>query len=106
MLSPRSGFSIFHTSAPISPSSVVHHGPAAWWLTSMTRISFNGPRFSIVFPSAELLLQHVGLHFVRGIARQAADELDAAWVLERGEPVTGEFYQRGAGGGRAGCRHD
>src|SRR5579885_230103 len=37
MLSPRPGFSTFTTSAPMSPSSDVHHGPAAWWLRSITR---------------------------------------------------------------------
>src|SRR5262252_6574844 len=38
MLSPRPGFSTLMTSAPMSPSSEVHHGPAAWWLMSITRI--------------------------------------------------------------------
>src|SRR5262249_21046758 len=43
MLSPRPGFSILITSAPRSPSSDVHHGPAAWWLRSITRIPESAP---------------------------------------------------------------
>src|SRR5262245_66419234 len=38
MPSPRPGFSILITSAPRSPSSDVHHGPAAWWERSITRM--------------------------------------------------------------------
>src|SRR5262249_4275800 len=39
----RPGFSIFTTSAPRSPSSEVHHGPAAWWLRSITRMPASAP---------------------------------------------------------------
>src|SRR5579875_2977457 len=42
MPSPRPGFSTFTTSAPMSPSSDVHHGPAAWWLRSITRTPASG----------------------------------------------------------------
>src|SRR5262245_49200465 len=54
MLSPRPGFSIFTTSAPRSPSSEVHHGPAAWWLRSMTRMPASAPlpvRRSVMTPA-------------------------------------------------------
>src|SRR5262245_800279 len=43
MPSPRPGFSILITSAPRSPSSDVHQGPAAWWLRSITRMPVSAP---------------------------------------------------------------
>src|SRR5436309_9333442 len=46
MPSPRPGFSTLTTSAPRSPSSDVHHGPAAWWERSMTRMPASAARRS------------------------------------------------------------
>src|SRR5688572_18687764 len=43
MLSPRPGFSILMTSAPMSPRSEVHQGPAAWWLMSITLMPASAP---------------------------------------------------------------
>src|SRR5439155_457770 len=44
MPSPRPGFSTLTTSAPRSPSSDVHHGPAAWCERSMTRMPASAAR--------------------------------------------------------------
>src|SRR5215813_1432671 len=46
MPSPRPGFSILMTSAPRSPSSDVHQGPAAWWERSITRMPASAARRS------------------------------------------------------------
>src|SRR5438874_1614755 len=48
MPSPRPGFSTLTTSAPRSPSSDVHHGPAAWCERSMTRMPASAARRSVM----------------------------------------------------------
>src|SRR5207245_1561847 len=48
MPSPRPGFSTLRTSAPRSPSSDVHHGPAAWCERSMTRMPASAARRSVM----------------------------------------------------------
>src|SRR5438552_1298004 len=48
MPSPRPGFSTLTTSAPRSPSSDVHHGPAAWCERSMTRMPARPARRSVM----------------------------------------------------------
>src|SRR5579862_4623432 len=117
MLSPRSGFSIFQTSAPMSPSSVVHQGPAAWWLRSMTRMPASGPVLSMCessLPSAcgertrrvTPLLQQGDIHLVHRVARQAVDEFNLPRFLEGGEPAPGEIGKRCLIGPRAGTWHD
>src|SRR5207253_1804605 len=85
MPSPRPGFSTLTTLAPRSPSSDVHHGPAAWCERSMTRMPASAARRCAVLTGAGERVFSAGMDMKTTIP--------AAQRFARGERIEPEAFE-------------